>query len=92
LLGRSCCTTRLPPCDLLHADRLVAVLGERAQQGRPGRFGLQVPAFPALGRPQGYGPLRAGRAHAGEGVAAGDQDLFDSAGVPGRRRAVYATG
>ena len=44
-------------------------------------FVLEVPAFPALRRPQRLGPLRAGRADAGEGVPARDEHGVFLAGV-----------
>jgi hypothetical protein len=40
-----------------------------------------VPAFAALGSAERLSPFGAGRAGIGEGVAAGDQDLLDLAGV-----------
>ena len=45
------------------------------------RFGFQVPALPALGRPQGFGSLGAGRTDRSEGVPAGHEHLLDGAGV-----------
>ena len=44
-------------------------------------LGVQVPALAALGRPQGLGPLGAGRADRGEGVPARDEHLLDLAGL-----------
>jgi hypothetical protein len=44
-------------------------------------FVREVPAFPALRRPQLLGSFGAGGAFAGQGRAAGDHDLFDLAGV-----------
>ena len=45
------------------------------------RFGLEVPAFPALRGPQRLGPFRARRAHGGEGVPARDEDLLHGPGA-----------
>ena len=45
------------------------------------RLVVQVPAFAALRGAQQPGPFGARRAHRGEGVPAGDEDLLDVAGV-----------
>jgi hypothetical protein len=55
------------------------VLGSRVGVGDG--FVLEVPAFPALRRPQRLRPFRARRAHRGEGVPARDEYLLDLAGV-----------
>jgi hypothetical protein len=51
---------------------------------------IEVPAFAALRGPQDPGPLGAGRAHRGQGVPAGDEDLkpceFAVKGAPTRSR------
>ena len=44
------------------------------------RLVVQVPALPALSRPQGPGAFRAGRAHRGQGVPARDQNLLHRPG------------
>jgi hypothetical protein len=44
-------------------------------------FGVQVPAFDALGGPERLGPFGARRALTGEGGAAGDEHLVGLAGV-----------
>ena len=44
------------------------------------RLVVQVPAFPALRRPQGPGSFRARWAHRGQGVPARDQDLLHRPG------------
>ena len=62
---------------LLDPPALVIAGGVRLDD----RFGLEVPAFLALCRPQRPGPFRARRAHAGEGVPAGHQHLLYLAGV-----------
>ncbi len=45
------------------------------------RLGFQMPALAALRGPEGPGPLGAGGADRGEGVAAGYEHLLDGAGV-----------
>ena len=55
------------------------LLGGRVRVGD--RLVLEVPAFPALRRPQRPRPFRARRAHRGEGVPAGHQHLLYLAGV-----------
>jgi hypothetical protein len=42
---------------------------------------FEVPAFPALRRPQAPGPFRAAGAHSREDGAAGDEDRLDLSGV-----------
>jgi hypothetical protein len=72
---------------------LVAVLLGFGAQDKPpllivgGRSGgevgfvLEVPAFPALGGPQGLGPFRARGADRRQRVPAGDEHLLDLAGI-----------
>ena len=43
-------------------------------------FGLEVPAFPALRRPERLGAFRARRAHRRESVPAGDEHLLHGPG------------
>ena len=59
-------------------DPPLLVLGRRVRLDD--RFGLQVPAFPALRGPQRLGAFRARRAHRGQGVPARDEHLLDGPG------------
>ena len=45
------------------------------------RLMIEMPAFPALGRPQHPGPFSARSAHRGQGVPARDEDLFHPSGA-----------
>jgi hypothetical protein len=76
--GRRGVVAELPSLGTL-LDPPSLVLGGRV--GFDLGFVLEVPALPALGRPQALGPLRAGRADAGEGVPAGDEYRVGFAGV-----------
>ena len=60
-------------------DQVPLLLGRRVRVDDG--FMVEVPAFAALRGPQDPGPLRARRAHRGQGVPARDQDLLDVAGV-----------
>jgi len=62
---------------VLHPHPLLVVGGAGGSDG----LGVEVPALPALRRPQGPGPLGARRADGGEGVPARHKYLFGLAGV-----------